>query len=110
VVAHSYGTVVVDEAADIPGTLAADALVLLGSPGMEDDAGTLEAPAVFDAASPADLFTKVPLFGDHTTWADSYGSTGLPTAAGMGHSDYFDPQGPTLAAIGEVVAGTRLPE
>ena len=52
VVAHSYGTVVVDEAADAPGRLAADAIVLLGSPGMEDYATSLEAPAVFDAASP----------------------------------------------------------
>jgi hypothetical protein len=28
----------------------------------------------------------------------------------MGHSDYYDPAYPTLAAMGEVVAGTRSPE
>jgi hypothetical protein len=110
VVAHSYGTVVVDEAADVPGDLAADALVLLGSPGMEDDAGTLEASAVFDAAAEADLVARFGIFGDHATWADSYGSTHLPTEGGMGHSDYFDPGRPTLAAVGAVVAGTRLAE
>jgi hypothetical protein len=110
VVAHSYGTYVVDEAADEPGTLAADAIVLLGSPGMEDDAASLDAPAVFDAATPADPISWAGWFGDRHTWENGYGSTGLPTEAAMGHSDYFDPGHPTLAAIGEVVAGARVPE
>jgi hypothetical protein len=110
VVAHSYGTYVVDEAADEPGTLAADAIVLLGSPGMEDDAASLDAPAVFDAATPADPISWAGWFGDRHTWENGYGSTGLPTEAAMGHSHYFDPGHPTLAAIGEVVAGARVPE
>jgi hypothetical protein len=104
VVAHSYGTVVVDEAADEPGLLAADAVVLLGSPGMEDDAAGLEAPAVFDAAGPSDPISGVGWLG-HRTAAESFGSTGLPVTAGMGHSDYLDPGFPTLAAVGRVVAG-----
>jgi hypothetical protein len=107
VVAHSYGTYVVDEAADEPGDLAADAVVLLGSPGMEDDAASLEVPEVFDAATPADLISWATPFGDQKTWADTYGSTGLPTDAGQSHSEYFDRDRPTLAAMGEVVAGTR---
>jgi pimeloyl-ACP methyl ester carboxylesterase len=110
VVAHSYGTYVVDEAADEPGTLATDAVVLLGSPGMEGDAAALEAPAVFDAATPADLISWATWFGDRHTWEDDYGATELPTEASMGHSDYFDADFPTLAAMGEVVAGSRGPE
>ena len=110
VVAHSYGSWVVDETADEPGVLAADAVVLLGSPGMEDDAASLEAPAVFDAATPADPISWAGWFGDGHTWEVGYGSTGLPTEVLMGHSDYYDPAYPTLAAMGEVVAGTRSPE
>jgi hypothetical protein len=109
IVAHSYGTVVVDEAADEPGLLAADAVVLLGSPGMEDYAASLEAPAVFDAASPADPVTWFPWDGDRWT-GGTYGATGLPISPDMGHSDYLEPEFPTLAAVGEVVAGTRTPE
>ena len=110
VVAHSYGTLVVDEAADVPGRLAADAVVLLGSPGMEDDAGSLEAPAIFDAASAGDVVPRLDWFGDHGTGEAAYGSTGLPVTPAMGHSDYLDPDYPTLAAVGEVVAGRRAPE
>ncbi len=47
VLAHSYGTVVAGYAARAEGRLAADAVVLLGSPGVpEDDAADLEAPEV----------------------------------------------------------------
>jgi hypothetical protein len=107
VVAHSYGSYVVDEAADEPGDLAADAVVLLGSPGMEDDAASLEVPAVFDAATPGDPITYGSWFGDRHPWEDGYGATDLPTDVLQGHSGYFDPGHPTLAAMGEVVAGTR---
>jgi hypothetical protein len=106
VVGHSYGTVVLDEAADRPGRLGADAVVLLGSPGMEEDVADLEAPEVYDAASPADPVSWVGWFGTPTWW-EGYGSTGLPAEASTGHSDYFDHDRPTLAAMGEVVAGRR---
>ena len=106
VVGHSYGTVVLDEAADRPGRLDADAVVLLGSPGMEDDAADLEAPEVYDAASAADPISWSGWFGTDT-WAERFGSTGLPADAATGHSDYFDRDRPTLTAMGEVVAGRR---
>ena len=107
VLAHSYGTVVVDEAADAPGRLAADAVVLLGSPGMErEGAGSLEIPEVYDAASAGDPISWFGYYGS-STWAPAYGSTGLPVDRSMGHSDYYDPAFPTLAAIGGVVAGVR---
>jgi hypothetical protein len=106
VLAHSYGTVVLDEAADAPGPLAADAVVLLGSPGMEEDATALEVEDVFDAGPPGDLVARLGWFGS-PTGADAFGSTGLPVDDAMGHSDYYDPGFPTLAALGEVVAGAR---
>jgi hypothetical protein len=106
VLAHSYGTLVLDEAADAPGPLAADAVVLLGSPGMEDDAASLEVPAVFDAGGNDDLISMLGWFG-RGPGEEEYGSTGLPEDPSTGHSDYYDPDRPTLAAIGEVVAGVR---
>ncbi|MCW2683623.1 MAG: Alpha/beta hydrolase [Blastococcus sp.] len=108
VVAHSYGTVVVDEAADEDGTLAADAVVLLGSPGMEGDARGLEAPEVYDAAAGGDPVASLGWFGS-PTGQKAYGSTGLPLDPSAGHSDYFDVDRPTLPAMGAVLAGTRAP-
>jgi hypothetical protein len=102
VLAHSYGSVVVDEAADAPGRLAADAVVLLGSPGMEDVAGSLEVAEVYDAASPEDPVSWSGWFGI-SPWGDHYGAVELPVADGTGHSEYLD-AGPTLAAVGAVVA------
>ena len=106
VLAHSYGTVVVDEAADVPGRLRADAVVLLGSPGMEDDARSLEVAEVFDADAGTDPVAALGYFGS-TTASPDYGSTALPVEFGTGHSDYYDRHRPTLGAIGEVVAGVR---
>ena len=106
VVAHSYGTVVVDEAADAPGALAADAVVLLGSPGMEEDAASLEVAQVRHAASVCDPISWLGWFGP-SPWESRYGSDGLPTALCTGHSDYYDPGRPTLPAIAGVVAGPR---
>jgi Alpha/beta hydrolase len=103
VLAHSYGTVVLDEAADAPGRLAAEAVVLLGSPGMEPGASTLEAPEVYDAASPADPISWASWFGP-SPWMPIYAAEELPVAPGTGHSGYLDP-GPTLIAVGGVIAG-----
>ena len=43
------------------------------------------------------------------TGSASFGSTGLPVDRDAGHSEYYDRDRPTLAALGEVVAGTRTP-
>jgi hypothetical protein len=77
---------------------------------MEDDAASLEAAAVFDAASDGDVVPRLDWFGDGGTREERYGSTGLPVTSAMGHSDYLDPDYPTLAAVGEVVTGRRTPE
>jgi hypothetical protein len=105
VLAHSYGTVVLDRAADRPGRLAADAVVLLGSPGMERD-GDLrhEVPEVYDAVGGRDLIGVSGWFGEQP-WEPDYGATLLPTDLTEGHSSYYDPGHPTLAALGAVVIG-----
>jgi hypothetical protein len=105
VLAHSYGTVVLDEAADAPGRLAATAVVLLGSPGMEPTwAEGLEAEEVHAAAAPGDPVSWSGWFGP-SPWAERFGAEELPVGAGTGHSDYLDAGRPTLPAIGAVVAG-----
>ena len=108
VVAHSYGTVVVGEAAARPGRLAADAVVLLGSPGMRGDARALEVPEVYDAATFLDPVAVSEWFGT-SPWRAGYGATELPVDRLAGHTHYYDVGRPTLPAIGAVVAGTEKP-
>jgi hypothetical protein len=108
VVAHSYGTVVVGEAAARPGRLAADAVVLLGSPGMRGDARALEVPEVYDAATFLDPVAVSEWFGT-SPWRPDYGATELPVDRLAGHTHYYDVGRPTLPAIGAVVAGTERP-
>jgi pimeloyl-ACP methyl ester carboxylesterase len=109
VLAHSYGSLVASRAARAPGRLAADALVLLGSPGTGVRSATdLEAAEVHGAWSPADPVSDVGWFGRGPDSA-AFGATRLPTEAGQGHTQYYDADRPTLAAIGDVVAGPRDP-
>jgi hypothetical protein len=109
VVAHSYGTVVVDRAAEEPGDLAADALVLLGSPGMDNTAVELEAGEVHEASAPADPITWLLDVHGTETADEDLGMTPLPADWHTMHWGYLDPGSPTLAAVGEVVAGSRAP-
>jgi hypothetical protein len=107
VLAHSYGTLVAREAAGRPGRLAADAVVLLGSPGMgHGGAAGLEAPEVYAAGSLGDPVSHLGRYGAEPT-APSFGATRLPTDTWQPHSSYYDPDRPTLAALGRVVAGTQ---
>ncbi|MGY1840096.1 MULTISPECIES: alpha/beta hydrolase [unclassified Modestobacter] len=105
VVAHSYGTLVTGQAARAPGRLAADALVLLGSPGTgAGRASRLEAEEVHGAWTPVDLVSISGYYGSSP--ADlGFGDVPLPTDPGQGHTEYYDPDRPTLAAVGAVVAG-----
>ncbi|SEP27937.1 Alpha/beta hydrolase [Trujillonella endophytica] len=106
VVAHSYGTVVSDRAADAAGHLAADALVLAGSPGIDNDADGIEVDDVYEASAPFDPVTWLEIHGEQPADPDSpLDARTLPTEATMGHGDYFAADRPTLAAIGVVVAG-----
>jgi hypothetical protein len=105
VLAHSYGTVVLDEAARADGRLAADAVVLLGSPGGAGTAAELEAPEVYDAWSALDPVSWVHWFGPDPQ-APEFGATELPVGPGTLHWQYYDTDRPTLAAAAGVVAGT----
>lgn len=107
--AHSYGTRVVDAAADAPGNLAASAVVLNGSPGMDNDAEGLEVAEVYEASPLFDPITWWDVHGVHPTWSRSSGATELPVDEVMVHTEYYDEHFPTLGAIGEVVAGVRDP-
>lgn len=107
VLAHSYGSLVASRAAQAPGPIAADALVLLGSPGTEAlTAADLEGDEVHGAWSPADPVSWSGWFGRGPA-SPGFGDTRLPTEATQGHTQYYDQDRPTLAAIGEVVAGTQ---
>ncbi|MGY1739264.1 MULTISPECIES: alpha/beta hydrolase [unclassified Blastococcus] len=113
VLAHSYGSQVVAAAAEEPGRLAADDVVLAGSPGMEGDAGDLEVGDVYQATGGDDPIRFVPLMPDlpghpvfaDAVWDEDYGATALPVEEDMSHSDYYDPDRPTLVAMGEVLVG-----
>jgi hypothetical protein len=107
VLAHSYGTVVTGRAARAPGRIAADALVLMGSPGTTvTSAGDLEAPEVYGAWTAADVISTSGYYGRGPhDWG--FGDVDLPTEPTQWHTQYYDRDRPTLAAIGEVVAGTR---
>jgi hypothetical protein len=107
VVAHSYGTVVTDESAERPGELSADAVVLMGSPGVDNDRAGFEVDEIYEASGGSDPITWRELHGGQT-WDPDTGldAVSLPTEWDMGHGDYYDSDRPTLAAIGEVVAGT----
>ena len=108
VVAHSYGTVVTDEAADRPGGLAADGVVLMGSPGVRNDRAGFEVDEVYEASGALDPITWREFHGGQT-WDPDTGldAVSLPTEPDTTHGDYYDTSRPTLAAIGEVVAGTH---
>ena len=107
VLAHSYGTTVTGAAALAPGPLAADAVVLLGSPGTGvGRADRLEAGEVYGAWSAADLISTSDYYGP-SPFDPLFGDLPLPTELGQGHSDYYDTDRPTLAAMGEVVAGVQ---
>jgi hypothetical protein len=109
VIGHSYGTLVVDRAAGAAGRLAADDVVLLGSPGMDNRAGELEVDGVYEASAPFDPVSSV--LDVHGRQTDSwlFGAEALPTDWRNWHTGYYDEDGRTAPAIGEVVAGVREP-
>ena len=109
VVAHSYGTVVTGQAARAPGRLAADAVVLLGSPGTSvGRADQLEADEVYGAWTVADPISTSDFYGASPN-DPFFGDVALPTEITQGHTDYYDRDRPTLAAVGAVVAGPSQP-
>ena len=105
VLAHSYGTVVAGYAARAEGGLAADAVALLGSPGVPvPDAAGMEAAEVYGAWTPFDPVSYLGRFGPSPS-DPGFGDTALPVSAVQLHTEYYSPFFPTVEALGEVVAG-----
>jgi hypothetical protein len=110
VVAHSYGTVVAGLAAS---ALAADDLVLLGSPGVRaSSVADLHTSArVWAGRAAQDWIRFVPhvRVGDLGHGADpaapGFGALPLPVEGVPAHEGYLLPGSPTLAAIAAVVRG-----
>ncbi|GAB0101746.1 hypothetical protein JMUB6875_07100 [Nocardia sp. JMUB6875] len=132
VLGHSYGSTVIGAAASGANSLAADAVVFVGSPGVEvDDVSELRLrgiPAgrngahVFATADPAD---PVPRFGQFlhgvdpvdrefraTVFRSSGATIDLPVLRALpldvlAHGNYWDPGNPGLTTQGEIIAGHR---
>ncbi|WP_245159091.1 alpha/beta hydrolase [Blastococcus sp. TF02A_35] len=110
VIGHSYGAVVVALAAD---ELAADGLVLLGSPGARAssvaDLGT--SAVVWSARTTGDWIARVPALrvGDlgHGTdpTSPAFGARALPVGGTEGHDGYFRPGSAALTGLADVVLG-----
>ncbi|MGW4356129.1 alpha/beta hydrolase [Nocardia sp. NPDC004582] len=130
VLGHSYGSTVIGAAASGAHTLAADDVVLVGSPGIEvDNVSELRLmgiPAghngahVYATADPAD---PVPVFGQlvhgvnpvdrefrATVFTSSGPTLGLPGLRALpfdvlSHGNYWEPGNPGLRAQGDIIAG-----
>jgi len=110
VIGHSYGSVVVALAAS---RLAADDVVLLGSPGARaDDVAALHTRARVEVARTAgDWIARVPHLqvGDLGHGTDpvspGFGAVRLPAGGTSGHEGYFRPGSQSLASIAAVVTG-----
>jgi hypothetical protein len=104
VVGHSYGAVVIDEAVDAPGRMAADAVVVMGDPGMDGPGWSLEVDEAYRALARLDPIRLTPDAVHGTSLgSDRAGYTPLPTDLTMLHSDYYDPDHPTVGALGRVL-------
>lgn len=126
VVGHSYGTLLLSDAASGERSLAADALVMVGSPGTGlsnvdqlklDGVPAEEMPGrVFAAAAGTDPIADAPMYRLDPT-ADGFGATVFPADGNPSpvyynvgdHSRYWDPGSRSLAAIGAVIAGQPIP-
>lgn len=105
-VGHSYGSVVIG-VAERGGHLAADDLVVLGSPGMGvAHADQLRDPShIWSSTAVNDPIRLAvgPLLGTDP-WQSEFGGRRFPSAP-MGHGGYFDPRNPALATLAHIVRG-----
>ncbi len=119
VVGHSYGSFVAGTAASNGGSLAVDALVFVGSPGVEvDRVDELRldgvdpgdnAERVYATAAAHDPVPVVgPLAHGTSVTSDEFGATVFESAPGgplHAHSQYWDRDNPALATMGRIIAG-----
>jgi hypothetical protein len=103
VIGHSYGSVVIG-VAERDGTLLADDLVALGSPGM--------GVSHLDKLRPSTQIWHTTAANDPIRFVPGHLRGGTPFAsAPFGHSGYFQPGNPALTTMAAIVSGTcpRLP-
>ncbi len=105
VIGHSYGTVVVGEA--LRQGLRADAVVVVGSPGMGVDRvaglGDGNTP-IYSARARGDLLGLSEAFGRSPT-DPQFGAQRLDTGTDTGHGGYFDAGAGTLEEIAGLMTG-----
>lgn len=119
VIGHSYGSTVIGAAASDENSLAADALVLVGSPGVDVERATelrldgVDATQmrshVFATAAPTD---PIPLIADvvrnhghgPNPARSAFGATVFDSPPGS-HSAYWDRGNPALQRMGEIIVG-----
>jgi pimeloyl-ACP methyl ester carboxylesterase len=107
IVAHSYGTVLVTEAAKAG--MQVDRVILLGSPGVPaDNAGVFKGADVFAAKNTLDYVPAGSTHGTDPTSA-GFGAHGLPgnPLRAFDHSSYFNPGSNALHGIVGAIEGAR---
>lgn len=120
VVAHSYGNVVLSQAARTEG-LDADKMIMVASPGGGDEVRhvsdlSMKSEDVY-AVTDKDDFIRLSPYAVHgiqpgeerfeATTFESDSHTGNPVAS---HSKYWDPNNPSLEAMGLIIAGKKPEE
>lgn len=113
VVAHSYGTVTTAAAVEEPGRFAADAVVLVGSPGVTPHASDFEVPEeeVYIGEATYDLVGDFGLHGPDPGLTWFYGGTCIEAdnqrLFGNGHTGYYDNTSTAFWNMAYIVQGHR---
>lgn len=113
VVAHSYGTVTTGRAVLEPGDFAADAVVLVGSPGVEPWASDFEVPEeeVYVGEAPLDWIADAGWFGPDPGMTWLTGGTCIEAVnvqwTHNGHTSYYDATSVALWNMAFIVQGRR---
>lgn len=113
VVAHSYGTVLTARAAEQPGELGADAVVLLGSPGVPIPAAEFEVPEgeLYVGEAPFDLVADIEWHGvdpgDGWLFDATCIEAGNQALLHNGHTGYYDETSDALWNVAAIMLGHR---
>ncbi len=113
VIAHSYGSVTTAAAVSRPGDFAADAVVVVGSPGMSPTAENFEVPEeeVYVGEAWDDWIADAGWHGPDPSYTDDLGGVCIeanaPDPEDRDHYHYFDADNPALLNMALVVQGHR---
>ncbi|ORA76149.1 alpha/beta hydrolase [Mycolicibacter kumamotonensis] len=129
VIGHSYGTTLVGAAVSDGHQLAADNVIAVASPGMlvnhASDLNINPGGAVYAMTDPSDPIIPANIFTSHTLGPNpmgaDFGARDLQAGSGAGtgpggllpglhtHGSYWNPNTPSLANLGAVIAGVPVP-